>query len=189
VAARPTILCRIFDNSALLIADTGRVQVFLDEQRVAYGDAGQLQLVSFPSGTVRAEATYRPRLTGGRHVIEFFVRDASSNPTYYRAEVQVDTDFHLRDVMNYPNPFREGTEFTYYLTQPADEVTVKIFTLSGRQIATFDHAPTAAGFNRVAWNGRDADGDVLANGVYLYKLIAKSGERRLEEIQKCVVMR
>ena len=189
VAAQPKILCKIFDNSLLPISDTSRVQVFLDEQRVDYGHAGQLQLASFPSGPVRAEITYRPQLSGGKHLIEFFVRDASNNPAYYRAEVQVDTEFHLRDIMNYPNPFRDETDFTYYLTQPADEVTIKIFTLSGRLIAMIENAPANAGFNHAHWNGRDADGDVLANGVYLYKLIAKSGERKLEEIQKCVIVR
>jgi len=189
ISAQPTILCKIFDNSLLAISDTSRVQVFLDEQRVAYGNTEQLQLVSFPGGPIRAEVTYRPQLDGGRHVVEFFARDASNNPAAFRAEVEVNTEFHLREVMNYPNPFRDETDFTYYLTQPAEEVTIKIFTLAGRLIAVLEHAPGNAGFNRAHWNGRDADGEVLANGVYLYKLIAKSGERRLEEIEKCVVMR
>ena len=189
ISAQPTILCKIFDNSLLAIGDTSRVQVFIDEQRISYGNREELQLVSFPSGPVRAEVTYRPRLNGGKHLIEFFVRDASNNPAVYRAEVQVDTEFHLREVMNYPNPFRAETDFTYYLTQPAEEVTIKIFTLAGRLIAVLEHTPGNAGFNRLHWNGRDADDEALANGVYLYKLIAKSGERKLEEIQKCVVMR
>jgi hypothetical protein len=190
VSSHPTILCNIFDDSLLPIADTNRVQVFLNEERVPYTDADEkLQFVSFTNGPLRAQITYRPQLEGGRHVIEFFVRDATNNPAYYRAEVQVDTEFHLRGVMNYPNPFRDETDFTYYLTQPAEEVTIKIFTLAGRLIATIENAPASAGFNRAHWNGRDADGDVLANGVYLYKLTAKLGERRLEEIQRCVVMR
>jgi len=189
IAAQPTILCKIFDNSLLALADTSRVQVFLDEQRVAYGNREQLQLVSLPGGPVRAEVTYRPQLTGGKHLVEFVARDASNNPASYRAEVQVDTEFHLREVMNYPNPFRAETDFTYYLTQPAEEVTIKIFTLAGRLIAVLEHAPGNAGFNRLHWNGLDADGEVLANGVYLYKLIAKAGDKRLEDIQKCVVRR
>lgn len=189
VSATPMIVCKIFDNSLLAISDTSRVQVFLDEQRVAYGNPERLQLVSLPGGPVRAEVTFRPLLSGGKHLVEFFARDASNNPAYYRAEVQVDTEFHLREVMNYPNPFREETDFTYYLTQPADDVTIKIFTLAGRLIAVLEHAPGNAGFNRAPWNGRDADGEILANGVYLYKLIARSGEKRVETVEKCVVMR
>jgi hypothetical protein len=189
VSPRPTILCKIFDESLLPIADTTHVQVQLNEERVTYSNAETLQLTSFPSGPVRAQVAFRPQLTGGKHVVEFLVRDASNNPAYFRAEVQVDTEFRLREVMNYPNPFRNETDFTYYLTQPADEVKIKIFTLSGRLIITLDHAPTTAGFNRVHWNGQDADGDALANGVYLYKMVAKLGEKQLEEIQKCVVIR
>ncbi|MDZ7344251.1 MAG: T9SS type A sorting domain-containing protein, partial [candidate division KSB1 bacterium] len=188
VSPAPTIVCKIYDESPLPLADTNRVQVLLDEQPISYSE-GRLQFESFASGPLRAQVTFWPQLTAGSHVIEFFVRDATNNPAYYRAEVQVDTDFRLREVMNYPNPFRDETDFTYYLTQPADEVTIKIFTLSGRLIAVIERAPASAGFNYAHWDGRDADGDVIANGVYLYKLMARLGEKRVETIEKCVVMR
>jgi hypothetical protein len=31
---------------------------------------------------------------------------------------------------------------------------------------------------RVPWNGRDRDGDILANGVYLYKVIVRTTDGR-----------
>jgi flagellar hook assembly protein FlgD len=50
-----------------------------------------------------------------------------------------------------------------------------------------------SGFNQLEWDGRDGDGDQLANGVYLYKIIATQrlgGESlRAEEIGKLVVQR
>lgn len=140
-------------------------------------------------GRLKGRVHYRPQLGDGSHLIEFFVRDAGRNTGYARAEVLVETDFQLREVMNYPNPFSRETEFTYYLTQPAEEVSVKVFTLSGKLIRSFDDAPVAAGFNRLPWNGRDADGDEIANGVYLYKISARRQGRMEEEIQKAVVMR
>jgi flagellar hook assembly protein FlgD len=43
------------------------------------------------------------------------------------------------------------------------------------------------------WDGRDADGDELANGVYLYKITATQEQNgaslRAEEIGKLVVQR
>ena len=52
-------------------------------------------------------------------------------------------------------------------------MAIKIYTVAGRLIRTLgpvfaDPIPTQ---NRIPWDGRDDDGDALANGVYLYKLI------------------
>jgi hypothetical protein len=37
--------------------------------------------------------------------------------------------------------------------------------------------------------GRDKDGDQIGNGVYLYKVIIKQGEKQIESISKLVKMR
>ncbi|MDP3024833.1 MAG: FlgD immunoglobulin-like domain containing protein, partial [candidate division Zixibacteria bacterium] len=72
----------------------------------------------------------------------------------------------------------------------------KIFTLSGRLIRTMS-GTGSAGFNSgVVWDGRDQDGDKVANGVYIYKVVAKTrfnvnGEdanKEAEAIGKAVVM-
>ena len=195
VATQPLIVCEVFDDGALPISDTSQVSILLDGVRVSHQTAGDALLIESPSsglpfgGRLKARIHYRPVLNGGSHTVEFFARDASRNTGYARAEVFVETEFRLYNVMNYPNPFVNETEFTYYLSQPAEQVSVKIFTLAGRLIRTFDDGPAAAGFNRLLWNGRDADGDELANGVYLYKISARRAGRTEEVIQKCVVMR
>lgn len=204
VASRPLIVCDVFDDGASPISDTSQVSILLDGTRISHQSAGdglriESQNTDLPSGgapfdgtpfssRLKARIHYQPLLSGGSHTLEFFVHDASRNTGYARAEFFVQTDFRLYNVMNYPNPFARETEFTYYLTQPAEQVSVKIFTLSGRLICAFDNGPTAAGFNRLLWNGRDADGDELANGVYLYKISARRARRTEEIIQKCVVM-
>ena len=188
VAAQPLIACEVFDD--LAISDTSQVSVLLDGIRVSHQSAGEtLEIEPQSAGRLKARIVYRPLLSSGIHIIEFFVRDLSRNTGYVRAEAVVETDFRLSSVMNYPNPFAGETEFTYSLTQPAEMVGIKIFTLSGKLIRSFDNSPTAAGFNRLHWDGRDADGDELANGVYLYKISARREGRSEEVIQKCVVMR
>jgi len=190
VSAEPLITCEVFDDGVLSIDDTSRLNILLDGVRVSHQAAGQaLTIESLSLGRLKARILYRPNLDDGNHLIEFFVRDASRNTGYIRAVLLVETDFQLSNVMNYPNPFARETEFTYYLTQSAERVSIKVFTLSGKLIRTFDDAPLAAGFNRLSWDGRDADGDELANGVYLYKISARREGRVSEEIQKCVAMR
>ena len=95
----------------------------------------------------------------------------------------------LNNVLNYPNPFREHTYISYFLTQPVDEVMIKIYTVAGRLIRKIVDLQGDAGFNKILWNGKDQDYDELANGVYLYKVIARAEDEQVEAIEKMVVMR
>ncbi len=133
-------------------------------------------------------------LTEGRHTVEIKAWDNLNNSNSATAEfvVRPKNQLVLSDVLNYPNPFRNRTTFTFELNFDDTEVRVKIFTLAGRLIRTLAGAG-ARGFNQIDWDGRDEDGDILANGVYLYKIIATQnlgGEAlRAEEIGKLVVQR
>ncbi|HUI10323.1 MAG TPA: type IX secretion system sortase PorU [Bacteroidota bacterium] len=86
----------------------------------------------------------------------------------------------VADVFNYPNPFgAAGTAFTFRQNQTAPlSVTIKIFTVAGRLIRTLREYEPGDSFVRVPWDGRDGDGDVIANGVYLYKLIVSTTDGR-----------
>jgi len=138
-------------------------------------------------------------LSEGRHTVEVKAWDNFNNSTTAAAEFVVAPADRLvlREVMNYPNPFRNETQFTFEINQPAAQVRIKIYTLAGRLIRTLEIPPTAviAGFNRWEWDGRDQDGDEVANGVYLYKIIAahasngSGGTLQAEQLGKLVVQR
>jgi len=53
--------------------------------------------------------------------------------------------------------------------------------------------PSALGNNlnfvTVHWDGRDEDGDLVANGVYIYKVIMKMGDKVKNITQKLAVVR
>jgi flagellar hook assembly protein FlgD len=99
------------------------------------------------------------------------------------------------EVLSLPNPFdpdREETEFYADLSRDAD-VTIQILTLTGRRIRTLENCP-ASGPTRLSdcrWDGRDEDGDRVANGVYLVRAVATTydGKQKTETIGKVVVMR
>jgi len=127
-------------------------------------------------------------LEDGDHSLEVQVTDPSGNRQSRREEFTVESELKLLRVMNYPNPLTEETEITFDLTQPA-HVSVQIFTVTGRLLRELENDIRAAGFSAVHWDGRDADGDRLANGVYLYKVSARSNDKRIEEIGKAVILR
>ncbi len=92
----------------------------------------------------------------------------------------------------FPNPMREQTAFLFRTTAPPAAGRVLIYTVSGRKVAALPVSPShfADGAVSVPWSGRDADGDALANGVYLYRLELSGPEGELgSEMQKLVVMR
>ncbi len=78
---------------------------------------------------------------------------------------------------NYPNPFNPETWIPYQLSEPA-EVTVTIYAANGAVVRTLDlghrRAGSYASRSRAAyWDGRNAQGEPVASGVYFYTLTAR----------------
>ena len=77
---------------------------------------------------------------------------------------------------NYPNPFNPETWIPYQLANPA-EVTVTIYAANGAVVRMLDlghrRAGSYASRSRAAyWDGRNAQGEPVASGVYFYTLTA-----------------
>jgi len=195
VSAHPEILIQLIDNSPLPINDTANVRLVLDDKPVYYALNPAIQF-SQVSGNVRARVTYKPALSDGEHTLQVMAKDASGNyvdTTAYQILFKVSNESKLLNVFNYPNPFSQYTYFTFTLTgsKLPDEMTIKIYTVAGRLIKdiAIPVSQLRLGFNRIYWDGRDQDGDVLANGVYLYKMIIKNGDKTETAIQKLAVMK
>jgi hypothetical protein len=79
-------------------------------------------------------------------------------------------------VHNFPNPFRAGWEATtisYYLEDDS-RVSLRIFTLDGKAVfsRTFsaEEPEGRHGLREIRWDGRNGDGKVVLNGIYICKL-------------------
>ena len=80
---------------------------------------------------------------------------------------------------NYPNPFTPLTAIKFELLGESDakqQVTLAIYDVHGRLVATLLSTGLAPGNYTVTWNGRDERGVSVAPGIYLYSL--KAGEAR-----------
>ena len=68
-----------------------------------------------------------------------------------------------------PSPFRAGNGITF--TLPRDMlIRLTLYDLSGRQIATLEDGPRAAGEHAIPWHGQDDQGTPVPAGVYIAQL-------------------
>jgi len=74
---------------------------------------------------------------------------------------------------NYPNPFNAGTVISFALPE-AGRVKVTVFNVLGQTVMVLADQEMAAGMQRVAWDGRDDNGNSAASGVYFYRISANS---------------
>jgi hypothetical protein len=85
---------------------------------------------------------------------------------------------------NYPNPFNPLTVVSYRLPVTS-HVTIKIYDLLGKEVATLVDGKMDAGEHRVDWNPSTSSGHVLASGVYLCRMCAG----RFTQIRKLLLIR
>lgn len=191
VAARPEVRIRYTDNnpSSILPADTTNFLIKLNNRVVPFTEGNAVLIPSVTPG--KAEVRWTPVFPGGENFISISAKDISGNGSdTLLLFLNTASDLGLLDVFNMPNPFSSSTMFTYTISAPEDpdEVTIRVYTVAGRMIRQVT-VPGTLGFNKVPWDGRDNDGDEIGNGVYLYKVTVKLGEKQVEGISKLVKMR
>jgi len=71
---------------------------------------------------------------------------------------------------NYPNPFNPSTTISFTIPQ-RELVTLKIFDMTGREVATLLNETRFAGEHHIVWNGTNYLGNKVASGVYVYVMI------------------
>lgn len=84
------------------------------------------------------------------------------------------TSFQL--LQNYPNPFNPTTAIDFYVGQPGD-VTLRVFDVVGRHVATLVNGFCSQGWHSVQWNAAD-EGMAQSTGVYILQLTAGSYAER-----------
>jgi hypothetical protein len=70
---------------------------------------------------------------------------------------------------NYPNPFNPTTQFMVEMPRSGD-VDVSVYDLLGRKIATLLSGEQTAGYHTMEWDSHDAQGKVVASGMYFIRM-------------------
>ncbi len=135
-------------------------------------------------------------LAPGLHTITFKAWDVYNNPI--SAEIQFivvgDETMTLTNVLNYPNPFVNYTQFWFTHNHPYEslEVQVQVITITGKIVWTKNQIVYTDGFlsREITWDGKDDFGDKIGKGVYVYKLTVKSTltNQKTEKFEKLVIL-
>lgn len=160
---------------------------------ITLNDFYQTELNDYTKGKVN----YKLRdLEVGPHSIKIKAWDTynNSSETTLNFTVVSDAVLNLENVLNYPNPFVNYTEFWFNHNKPNEvlEVQVQVFTISGKLIKTINqNIITTGNLSRsISWNGLDDFGNKIGKGVYIYKLKVKSTISNLtsEKFEKLVIL-
>jgi hypothetical protein len=160
---------------------------------IVLNDFYETALDDFTKGKV----TYRLRdLETGAHTLSIKAWDTynNSSETTLNFVVISDAVLNLENVLNYPNPFVNYTEFWFNHNKPNEllEVQVQVFTVAGKLIKTLNqNVQTAGNLSRnITWNGLDDFGNKIGKGVYVYKLRVKATATNLvsEKYEKLVIL-
>lgn len=135
-------------------------------------------------------------LVPGLHTLTFKAWDVYNN--LITAELQFivvgDETLTITNVLNYPNPFVNHTEFWFTHNKPSEplEVQVQVMTITGKIVWSKNAVVTTEGFTsrNITWDGRDDFGDKIGKGVYVYKLTVKSTltNKKTEKFEKLVIL-
>ncbi|HEU4790271.1 MAG TPA: type IX secretion system sortase PorU, partial [Flavobacterium sp.] len=156
-------------------------------------DYYQTELDNFTKGNLHFP--FR-NLKAGLHTITFTVWDVYNNATTMEMQFLVvgDESIALTNVLNYPNPCVNYTEFWFSHNKPNEplEVQVQVLTITGKVVWTKNQTITTSGFlsREITWDTRDDFGNKIGKGVYVYKLTVKAtlSNKKIEKYEKLVIL-
>ena len=191
VSAKPFVVVELDDESQFrLLNDTSDFQVFLKEpesqtlKRVWFESFTNMQFYPGEEPNNKARIEWQAEFAADG-VYELWVqgRDKSDNVSgdqFFRISFEVINAATVTNVLNYPNPFSTATHFVFTITgsQQPDYFKIQIMTITGKVVKeiTMDELGSmniGRNVTQYAWDGKDTYGDQLANGVYLYRMVAK----------------
>ena len=196
----PTLIAKLFDENGINTASgVGHdIAATLDGDETKpfiLNDYYVADLNTYKSG----QLSYPLRdLSPGMHTLTLKAWDVYNNSSTKDIQFIVfdqNQSLELTNVLNYPNPFINHTEFWFsHNSSGILDVSIQIFTISGKLIKTINSQTNNNGSSSVSrditWDGTDDFGHKIGKGVYIYKLNVKSTTNGLksEKIEKLVIL-
>jgi hypothetical protein len=150
-------------------ASEGNIRVALAGSNPINGSGTIVELV-FNAGENSGGARTEVTLTESRfneHIPQDVTRSA-------RIAVTGSAPKELSLTQNFPNPFNPETIIEFSVPR-STQVRVEILNMLGQRVATLVDGHRDSGNHQVRWDGKDSQGNSVANGVYFYRLATDEG--------------
>lgn len=85
---------------------------------------------------------------------------------------------------NYPNPFNPATTISYQIPRQG-HVEITVYDVLGREIDRVADGIKDAGSHHTYWNGKNASGQPVAAGVYVYRMCAEG----FTDVRKMILLK
>jgi hypothetical protein len=123
------------------------------------------------------------------YVVTVYAEGISFPSTEFGFDTAVGNDEHNYPAVtelygNYPNPFNPVTNIAYSLAESGN-VKINIYNVRGQHILTLTDEVQSRGKHIVQWNGKDANSNDCASGLYLYRFQTKG----LNTIKKTMLLK
>jgi hypothetical protein len=197
----PLLIIKLWDENGINTAGNGvgrEILGILDKgketsKNYILNDFYSTKLDSFQGGEVRFKLA---DIAPGTHTLSVRAWDVYNNSNENQVEFLVasDENMAIKNLLNYPNPFTTKTNFHFDHNKSGQElnIAINIFSISGRVVKTlYAKIPNASSHvSEIEWDGKDEYGQILAKGVYIYKIKVKSEDGKSEEeFQKMVLLK
>ncbi|MBC8299265.1 MAG: type IX secretion system sortase PorU [Pelagibacterales bacterium] len=196
----PHLLVKLFDENGINTSSgIGHDIVAVLDDDVAnsfrLNDYYEANLDDYQNGTIN----YPLRdISPGLHTLSLKAWDVYNNSSTSEIQFVVhdqDLELVISNVLNYPNPFINYTEFWFNHNSSGDlSVSIQIFTISGKLVKTINgyvNTSNSSSLSRdLSWNARDDFGDKVAKGVYIYRLTVRSDQigKQVSKTEKLVIL-
>ncbi len=181
VSSNSLLIAYLFDENGINLSKSQvghNITYSIDgEEPISLNDYFQYDIDSYQSGKLHFPLQ---GLTPGSHSIVVKGWDTFNNPseTEILFNVATEQEVYISEVSVYPNPVQNEAYFTFKHNLSGNDVTVllKILNRSGQIVYTkeIEYTNASALINNIEWDGRNATGQKLTEGLYIYSINIRS---------------
>jgi hypothetical protein len=197
ISDHPMLIANLFDENGINITENGVSQgitaILDDDQDYILNAFYTASLDDYRSGTLEYQFS---ELDAGSHYLILKVWDTHNNMAegYLEFIVGESHELVIKNLLNYPNPFRDETTFSFEHNRSGEdlEINVLIYSLTGSLVKVIEGTSFNSEFriNDIQWNGRGGSGKKLESGIYIYRIYVRSlvDGAKNEEFKKLVII-
>lgn len=174
---KPLFIAKLSDDSGINLSPNSLVATLDDTLNLVLNAYFEPNLDNNKGGMI--QYPFR-NLKTGNHTIKLKVRDTYNNQAEASLNfvVMPESKTQLRNVICYPNPFNERTNFQFEHDFDGEdlEITLDIYNAAGQRLRQFQVTDyrSVSPFIQLSWDGSSDSRQKIATGLYFYRIFARS---------------